>query len=265
MAKLFLKKVIKEKQIEIEKAKKRTPLEKLLQTVLTLPPVRNYREAIFNAQRIGVIAEIKKKVPGTPSWKPRVQLEKLIHAYEDGGALALSVVTDTKYFGGKLSMIEAVKKISGLPVLRKDFIIDTYQLYESRAARADAVLLIAEAIPDKQLSRFIELTGSLGMTPVVEVHSAPDLKRALRAGADVILINNRDLNTLKVNMQTVDRLAKMVPRDNLVIAASGYKTPEEVAKITSDRVRAALIGRALISHKEPAKLLKQIIEAAEKL
>ncbi|MCD4814571.1 indole-3-glycerol phosphate synthase TrpC [bacterium] len=265
MAKAFLKKVVKEKQAEVEKAQKKAPLEKLLNEMLTLPPVRNYREAIFNSQRIGVIAEIKKKVPGSPSWKPRIQMEKLVKAYEAGGAMALSVVTDIKYFGGKLSMIEEVKEYTNLPVLRKDFIVDPYQLYESRAARADAVLLIAEAIPDKKLPRMIEMTGGLGMTPVVEVHCVPDLKRALRAGADVILINNRDLNSLKVNMLTVDRIAKTVPRDNLVIAASGYKTPEDVAKITSDRVRAALIGRALVSHKAPASLIQDIIIAAEKL
>ncbi|MCK5241097.1 indole-3-glycerol-phosphate synthase [bacterium] len=265
MAKSFLRKVVKEKASEVDKSQKRTSLDKLLHTILTLPPVRNYREAIFNTSRMGVIAEIKKKVPGTPSWKPRIQLEKLIHDYEAGGAIALSVVTDTKHFGGKLSMIEEVKKISKLPVLRKDFIVNIYQLYESRAARADAVLLLAEAIPDKQLPRFIEVTRSLGMTPVVEVHAVPDLKRSLRAGADVILINNRDLNTLKVNMQTVDRLAKLVPRDNLVIAASGYKDVEDVLKIASDRVKATLMGKSLISHKTPGKVIQEIIEATGKV
>lgn len=265
MAKSFLRQVIKQKQAEVEKAKKTMPFEKLLQIVLTRPPVRNYREAIFNAQRIGVIAEIKKKVPGTPSWKPRIQLEKLVKAYENGGALGLSVVTDARHFGGKLSLIEEVKRITHLPVLRKDFIVDPYQIYESRAAQADAVLILAEAVPNKQLPRLVQLTTGLGMTPVVEVHAAPDVKRALRAGADVILINNRDMNSLKVNMQTVDRLAKMVPRDNLVIAASGYQKPAEVAAIASNRVCCVLIGRSLISHKKPEQFLQEIISDAEKL
>ncbi|MBN1594920.1 indole-3-glycerol-phosphate synthase [candidate division FCPU426 bacterium] len=265
MAKSFLKKVVKEKIAEIVKAKKRIPLDKLLHTMLGLPPARNFREALFNAPKLGIVAEVKRKAPGKPAWHPRIQLDKLLAAYTTGGALALSVVTETKYFGGKLSMIAEIKHICNLPVLRKDFIVDTYQVYESRAARADALLLIAEAIPDKQLPRFVELTSSLGMTPVVEVHTVPDLKRSLRAGADVILINNRDLNTLKVNMQTVDRLAKMVPRDNLVIAASGYQGPEDVVKISSDRVRAVLIGRALMGHKEPHKLMLDIVEAADKL
>jgi indole-3-glycerol phosphate synthase len=265
MSKSFLRKVIKEKVSEVEKSKKRTSLDKLLHTMLTLPPVRNYREALFNSPRMAVIAEIKKKIPGTPSWKPRIQMEKLIHEYEEGGAIALSVVTDTKHFGGKLSMIEEIKKISNLPVLRKDFIVDIYQLYESRAARADAVLLIAEAIPDKQLPRFIEVCSGLGMTPVVEVHALPELKRSLRAGADVILINNRDLNSLKINMLTVDRLAKFVPRDNLCIAASGYQDVEDVVKITSDRVKATLIGKSLISHKEPHKVIQEIVETTGKI
>lgn len=265
MAKSFLKRVLKQKHTEVAQAKKKVPFDKLLQIVLTLPPVRNYREAIFNTPRIGVIAEIKKKIPGTPSWQPRIQLEKLVKAYEAGGALGLSVVTDAKHFGGKLSLIEEVKKVTRLPVMRKDFIVDPYQIYESRAAQADAVLILAEAIPDRQLPRYVQLTTGLGMTPVIEVHAATDIKRALRAGADVILINNRDLNSLKVNMQTVERLAKMVPRDNMLIAASGYQGPEDVAGIVSDRVRCALIGRSLISHKKPEMFLREIIHQAEKL
>ena len=265
MAGSFLKRVVKEKQLEVERAKKRTSLEKLLHTMLALPPVRNFREALYRAQRIGVIGEVKKKIPNSSSWKPRVQLPKIIEAYEQGGALGISLVTDEKHFGGKLSQIAEIKKLVGLPVLRKDFIIDTYQIYESRAAQADALLLIAETLNKKELPRMIEATVGMGMTPIVEVHTALDLKRALRAGAEVILINNRDLNTLKINMQTVERLAKLAPRDIMIIAASGYKSAEEVAGISSDRVRAVLMGRALISHKQPGVFVQEIREKAEKL
>lgn len=265
MAGSFLKRVVKEKQLEVARAKKRTSLEKLLYTMLTLPPVRNFREALYHAQRISVIGEVKKKVPGSLSWKPRIQLQKIIKAYEQGGAMAISLVTDEKHFGGKLAQIAEIKKLTSLPVLRKDFIIDTYQIYESRAAQADALLLIAEILNKKELPRMIEVTVGMGMTPVVEVHNALDMKRVLRAGADVILINNRDLNTLKINMQTVERLAKMAPRDIMIIAASGYTSAEEVADIGSDRVRAVLMGRALISHKQPEIFIREIREKAEKL
>jgi indole-3-glycerol phosphate synthase len=265
MAGSFLKRVVKEKQLEVERAKKRTSMEKLLHTMLTLPPVRNFREALYRAQRISVIGEVKKKVPGSSSWKPRIQLPKIIKAYEQGGAMAISLVTDEKHFGGKLAQIAEIKKLTSLPVLRKDFIIDTYQIYESRAAQVDALLLIAETLNKKELPRMIEVTAGLGMTPVVEVHTVPDLKRVLRLGADVILINNRDLNTLKINMQTVERLAKLAPRDIMIIAASGYKSAEEVAGISSDRVRAVLMGRALISHKQPESFIQEIITQAEKL
>jgi indole-3-glycerol phosphate synthase len=179
--------------------------------------------------------------------------------------VALSYVTDAKHFDGKLSQIAELKRFCGLPVLRKDFVIDPYQLYESRAAQADAVLLLAEAVPDKLLARLVELTVSLGMTPVVEIHKAPDVRRALRAGADVILINNRDLNTLKLNRQTVDRLAKGIPRDNFVIAASGYSTPEEIAEIESDRVRSVLVGKALLADPRPEQLLRHMAQRAERL
>jgi len=265
MAGSFLKKVVKEKKAELERVKKRVPFESLLQTMLTLPPVRNFREALFAAQRMGVIAEIKKKAPGSSSWKPRIQLEKLVAAYERGGALAMSAVTEPKYFGGDLALLGEIKKHSAVPVLRKDFIVDAYQIYESRAARADAVLLIAESLPDSDLAKFVEVTNSLGMTPVVEIHTAPDLKRAVRAGADVILINNRDLNTLKVNMQTVERLSKLVPRDNMVIAASGYQDPDKITAISSERVRAVLVGKALIDHKTPDLFIRTVLEETAKI
>ncbi len=264
MAGSFLKRVVKEKKGEVEKSKKRLPMEKLLEIMLQLPPVRNFREALYRAGRISVIAEVKKKVPGAPSWKPRLQLQKLVASYEAGGAVALSIVTNEKHFGTKLSQIAELKKMSSLPVLCKDFIIDPYQVYEARAHQADALLLLPEIL-HKDLQRFIELTSGMGMTPVVEVHGLPELKLALKAGADCIMINNRDLNTLKVNMQTVDRLAKAIPRDNLVIAASGYKTAEDVGKIQSDRVTSALIGRTLISAKDPEALLREMRHKAERL
>jgi indole-3-glycerol phosphate synthase len=257
MAGSFLKRVVKEKQMEVERAKKRMPLEALLQSMLALPPVRNFRESLFRPQRRSLMAEIKKRVPDSRTWKPRLSLDKLVPAYELGGARAISVVTDERFFGGKLSLIEDVKKLTSLPILRKDFIIDSYQIYEARAARADALLLIAAIIPDKGLGKLVSLTNSLGMVPVVEVHTQPDLKRATRAGADVVLINNRDLATLKLNMQTVTRLAKLVPRDVSVIAASGYQEVEDLQSLTSERIRAVLIGRAVLESKEPEMFLRQ--------
>lgn len=257
MAESFLKKVVKEKQQEVERAKKRVPVEELLQNMLALPPVRNFRDSLFRPQRRSLMAEIKKKVPGSKTWKPKKTVDKLVHAYEAGGARAISVVTDEKFFGGKLSLIAEIKKMTTLPILRKDFVIDPYQVYEARAARADALLLIAAIIPDKGLGKLVSLTSSLGMVPVVEVHTAPDLKRATRAGADVVLINNRDLATLKVNMQTVTRLAKLVPRDVQVIAASGYTDAEDLEKLASERVRAVLVGRAVLEAKDPDFMLRQ--------
>lgn len=264
MAVSFLKRIVKEKHAEIAHANKKRPHEALLQEMLALPPARTFREQLFRPGRCGLIAEIKRRVPDSRTWKPRLTLERLVAAYEQGGARALSVVTDEKHFGGKLSLIAEVKRLTGLPILRKDFVVDPYQVYESRAARADALLLIAPLLPDKALGRMVHLTLSLGMVPVVEVHTTLDLKRATRAGADVVLINNRDLATLKVNTQTVTRLAKLVPRDVMVIAASGYRDPEDLAAVTSDRVRAFLIGRALLEDKAPDRLLRAMQEACER-
>jgi indole-3-glycerol phosphate synthase len=264
MAGSFLKKIAKEKHTEVAKARKRRPQEVLLQEMLALPPARTFRENLFRPGRRSLIAEIKRRVPDSRSWKPRLPLERQIAAYELGGARAISVVTDEKHFGGKLSLIAEVKQLTGLPILRKDFIVDPYQVYESRAARADALLLIAPLLPERALSRMINLTSSLGMVPVVEVHTTLDLKRATRGGADVVLINNRDLITLKVNTQTVTRLAKLVPRDVMVIAASGYGEPEDLAAVGSERVRSFLIGRALLEAKAPDQLLRAMQEACER-
>lgn len=264
MAGSFLKKLGKAKKAEVEKAKKRVSQTALLEKMLALPPVRNFREVLFRIPRLGVIAEYKKKVPGKRDWKPRGSLENRIALYEEGEALALSVVTEEKNFGGKLGLVGEVKALTSLPVLCKDFIVDPYQIYEARVARADALLLIAELLPDKLLARCVEVTSSLGMTPVVEVHAAPDLKRAMKAGADVLLINNRDLNTLKVNMQTVPRLAKLVPRDITLIAASGYSNLEDVLAIPLDRVRAVLMGRVLLEHKTPDQFMRAVVDQAEK-
>jgi indole-3-glycerol phosphate synthase len=175
MANSFLRKILKEKQQEIERAKKRSSLEDLMKVMLVLPPVRNFRDSLYRPQGKTLIAEVKLKMPSARTFKPKLKLADLVPAYEQGGAKAISVVTDSKFFGGKLGLIDEIKKMTVLPILRKDFIIDPYQVYESRAAKADALLLIAAIIPEKLLPRLVHLTSGLGMVPVVEVHTQPDL------------------------------------------------------------------------------------------
>jgi indole-3-glycerol phosphate synthase len=260
MADSFLRKIVKSKQQEAERAKKRTSLEDLMKVVLGLPPVRNFRDVLYRPQGKTLIAEVKLKMPSVRAFKPKLKLAELVLAYEQGGARAISVVTDNKFFGGKLALIGEIKKMTALPILCKDFIVDPYQVYEARAAKADALLLIAAIIPEKALPKLVNLTTGLGMVPVVEIHTQPELKRALKAGADVILINNRDLTTMKLNFQTVSRLIKLVPKDIAVIAASGYKQAEELTEITSDRLRAFLLGRVLLESKTPDKLLHDMNE-----
>jgi indole-3-glycerol phosphate synthase len=259
MANSFLKKVAKGKKIEVEKFKKRIPHDRLLHAMLNLPPVRNFREGLLRTPYKAMIAEYKRCVPDSRGFKPKLSFEKTLRAYELGGASAISILTDEKFFGGKLSLIAEAKQITGLPILRKDFIIDPYQIYESRAARADAVLLIAALLPEKNLNKMIALTSSLGMAAVVEVRALLDMKRAARAGADLILINNRDLATLKINMQTVSRMVKQAPKDVTLIAASGYQEPDDLEGIESERIRAVLIGRALLETSDPERLLHQFI------
>jgi len=246
----ILKKIIKNKKNEIKIKKEKIPVGDLLQEITKAPSNRNFRE-IFENNPFVIIAEIKKKSPSAGYIKKSISIEKISKIYEKAGAKALSILTDKKYFDGNINYIKEAKKFCALPILRKDFIIDKYQVYESRVARADAVLLIASVLEKKILTNLIKKIRFLNMTPVVEVHSKDDLRKALLSGTDIIGINTRDLKTFKINFSKVKSIIKNIPKDKFVIIESGIESPEDVDELRQfDRINGVLIGTGFMKKSE---------------
>ena len=252
---MILDKIIKNKRKEIEIAKAKHPLDSL-RPFLSLSQ-RNFRRAITAKRGLALIGEIKKASPSGLDVKDFDPV-KIARAYKDAGIAAISVVTDEKYFKGNLSYLKQInREIKRIPLLRKDFIIDEYQVYESRYYNADAILLIAKILAKEQIDNFIDIAKILNMDCVVEIHDEKDLEKVLKTKASIIGVNNRNLDTLRINMGTAPKLIRKMPANKLVIAESGYKTKKDIAKIKK-KVRGVLIGSALMEAKDIAKKIREL-------
>jgi indole-3-glycerol phosphate synthase len=195
---------------------------------------------------LSVIAEHKRRSPSAGPIREDLELEDVVGAYERGGAAALSVLTDAPSFGGRLEDLTRARRASALPLLRKDFIVDPYQLHEALVAGADAVLLIVAALPDSELERLHARAGALGLAALVEVHDGAELERAAAVGATIIGVNNRDLTTLEVDVRTTYALLEHMPAEATVVAESGFRTRSELDQLAAAGVDAVLIGEALM-------------------
>ena len=242
----LLENVISNKREEVEKQKITMPLEVLKRR--KLPGIRDFRKS-FEKGKISLIAEIKKMSPSGGSMRLDLELVKLAQIFERSGAKAISVLTDGRFFGGCIEDLIKVKKAISLPVLRKEFIIDEYQIFESRFLGADAILLIARILGDSQLERFLRIVEELGITCLVEVHSENELERVLRNEAPIIGINNRDLDTLGVDIGNSLRLKQMIPNGYITISESGIKRREDVLKLQGAGFDGMLVGEALLKEK----------------
>jgi len=216
---------------------------------------RFFIENISQPDRLNLIAEIKKASPSQGIIRYDFNAVTLAQIYEEAGADALSVLTEENYFKGNIAFINSIRKKTSLPILRKDFIIDDFQIYESYVYGADAILLIARILTAEQLSAFLDLGHKLGMDCLVEVHNEEDLRKALDAGAKIIGINNRDLSTFQVDLQITARLKPLIPAEKVVVSESGIKTAEDVAFLKDLGVNAVLIGEAFLeSYDIPARI-----------
>ena len=249
----ILDKIITDKKAEVELRKSQVGLEQLKEEVLSLPKCRNFYKAVTKANNrgINVIAEVKKASPSAGLIREDFDAVAIAQTYKKCGADAISVLTDEKYFQGRLEYINQISEAVDLPILRKDFIIDSWQVYESRAAGADAILLIADAIKPGKLMDLMIIAAELTLTVLLEVHEADTLLgvRSLigfpKKGYSVLGINNRNLTTMEVDLNTTSRLAELVDNKNELVAESGIKTRADVEKIKSIGVRAVLIGQVL--------------------
>ena len=249
----ILDKIIADKQEEVRERQARTPLRQLMEQVEKLPRCRNFYKAVTkqNVRGVNVIAEVKKASPSAGLIREDFDPVAVAQVYEQCGADAISVLTDEKHFQGRLEYVAQVKQAVSLPVLRKDFIIDPWQVYESRAAGADAILLIAEALKPGNLMDLMIAAGELSLTVLLEVHEADSLLavRSMigfpRKGYSVLGINNRDLTTMNVDLGTTARLATLLDEGFELVSESGIKTRADVKRLQSIGVRAVLIGQTL--------------------
>lgn len=261
---MLLDEILHQKKEEVERAQKALPLGALIKNLADIELPRGFRRSLRNSQEIAVIAEIKRASPVKGLLCADFDPAGLAGAYEAGGAKAISVITEQRYFKGCPEYLSLAKKSAALPVLRKDFIINDYQVFESRAIGADAVLLIGSILNDGALRRLLGLATSLGMDALVEVHNRTELIRAVESGARIIGINNRDLKTFQVSLSTTLELASDVPGEVLLVSESGISSRKDILMLAAAGVRAVLIGETLVRAHDPCGKLKELLGRTEK-
>ncbi|QGF24488.1 indole-3-glycerol phosphate synthase TrpC [Raineyella fluvialis] len=245
---------------DMEERRALTGQDELARRIEALPPARDPLPA-FRAPGIAVIAEVKRSSPSAGALAEIADPAALAEAYARGGADAISVLTERRRFGGTLADLVAVRARVDIPVLRKDFVVDDYQLYEARAAGADLALLIVASLTDRELAGLHATALDLGLTPLVETHTADEVRRALDLGAALIGINNRNLDTLEVDTATFARLAPLVPDEVVKVAESGVRTPDDVRVFAEAGADVALIGQALVTGGDPVAGVRAMKEA----
>jgi indole-3-glycerol phosphate synthase len=256
---MILSRIIEEKRRVVEEAKRLKPQDELIDEIKNISARSSFKKSISRPHHINLIAEIKKASPSRGRIRGDFNPAKIAMTYQANGASAISVLTDERFFEGKLEYIKTVKEHVSIPVLRKDFIIDEYQLYESVAAGADAVLLIAELFSANELVSFYDLAASLGLDVLLEVHSEEDANKALATGGDIIGINNRDLHSFKVDLSVTQKLLRLLPAGKVRVSESGIKTYEDVMFLRSIGVNAVLIGEAFMESADIASKMREIM------
>ncbi|MFQ5428512.1 MAG: indole-3-glycerol phosphate synthase TrpC [Thermodesulfobacteriota bacterium] len=235
-------------------------LESMASRALAAAPPGDFFAAL-SGTGLKIIAEVKKASPSKGIIRADFDPQALALAYERSGAAAISVLTEEKFFHGKLDYIRLVKDHVRVPVLRKDFILDELEVYESRMLGADAILLIAAILEPGHLADLIALTEDLSMTPLVEVHDRGELEAAVKAGARLIGINNRNLKTFKTNIATTRDLAPLVPEGRVIVSESGINTVEDIKTLMTSGVKAFLVGEALVREKDVGMKLRELLGA----
>ncbi|HSB10420.1 MAG TPA: indole-3-glycerol phosphate synthase TrpC [Blastocatellia bacterium] len=260
----ILDRIVQAKAKRLEEAKKQTPMEILMSRAGSLQsrPGASLSSALRQTERINVIAELKRRSPSKGVICNAFDSVRIAECYASSGAAALSVLTEKDFFEGSLADLSAVRDRVPLPLLRKDFIFDHYQLYEAVMAGANAVLLIVAILEDELLSRLIEFAASLGLDALVEVHSAEEMKRAAQAGASLIGVNNRDLTTFYVDLRTSIELASLAPPRALLVSESGITTGKDIRRLSSAGFNAFLVGEHLMRADDPGEALAQLIAEA---
>lgn len=253
--------ILEAKAREVARLKVENDIHAIREAALALPPGRDLVKSIATCTGVPVIAEIKRRSPSAGKLRDVSDPAPLARSYVAAGAVGISVLTDSQFFGGRIEDLAAVRRAVETPLLRKDFIIDSVQLYEAKLAGADAVLLIVAALAQPLLQQLVNECRELGMTPVVEIHGEGEIDRALAANPGVIGINNRNLMTLEVSLEPALKLTGLLPAGVLVLAESGIQDPQDITLLLSAGVDAFLVGTSLMRADDPAERLRRLIEA----
>ena len=254
-----LAEILAEKQNEVSRLKRAMPTSRDRERL----PLRDFKAAISIPQKINLIAEIKFASPSAGLIREKVDPVSIGRIFQDAGAAAISLLTDQRFFQGDLAQLPRLKKAITLPILRKDFIIDAAQVQEAFFYSADAILLIARILSQQQLAEYIALSRELGMTPLTEVHSGDDLEKAVASGAEVIGINNRDLDSFNVDIHTTFELAPLIPNHCIRVSESGITTEEDIIVLKKTGIHAVLVGSSLMRSKDLARKTKEIVSAGK--
>jgi indole-3-glycerol phosphate synthase len=255
---MILDKIIEVKKGEVNRLKKKISVEKLEESALSMPRSRDFAGAVGSGN-CSIIAEVKRSSPSKGRIREDFDPVEIASLYEKNGAAAISVLTDERFFEGSNSYLSEIRKNVSLPLLRKEFIIDPCQIYETKIIGGDAVLLIARILEEETLKRFIDISKSIGLAAVVEVHSEEEIKKAATAGAVITGINNRNLETFSTDLNTSTKLAPHMPKDGIIISESGIRTREDVESLMQNKISAFLIGETLMREPDPGKKLKELL------
>lgn len=253
---MILDKIVATKKEEVAQAKRNLPLAVLQEAIKKMALCRDFRKAL-NADPCAIIAEVKRASPSRGLLADEFDPVRMAKVYEENGAAAVSVLTDEKYFMGHKNHLAQIRERITLPVLRKDFIIDPYQIYESRAIGADAVLLIVRIL-GSGLRKYLEIARDVGLEPLVEVHNGKELEAALASDARVIGINNRNLDTFVTDTGICRELARFIPRGRTAVAESAIKSRKDIEEITDAGINAFLVGEVLVTAEDAGRKLKEL-------
>ena len=256
---MILSRIIEDKRRVIEESKRLKPQEELVREASNVYLKSSFKKNISRPHHINLIAEMKKASPSKGILRGDFNPAKIAATYQANGASAISVLTDERFFEGKLSHIKDVKERVSLPVLRKDFIIDEYQVYETVVSGADAILLIADLLLADELAHFHKMAVDLGLDVLVEVHNEESIDKAVKANAGIIGINNRDLHTFKVDLDVTQKLIRHIPQNKVIVSESGIKTYEDMMFLKSLGVNAVLIGEAFMESDDIAAKMRELL------
>jgi len=262
---MFLERIVAQTRLDLEQRKQERPLEEMMRLAIAQPPPRDLLETIRpgrSKSKVRLIAEVKRASPSKGLLAPHLDPVELARSYEANGAAAISVLTEPHFFLGSPEYLTAIKQAVNIPVLRKDFIMDEYQVYEARAWGADAILLICAILDDQQLRRLLKAAHDQHMRCLVEVHSAEETRRAVAAGAVVIGINSRDLVTFDMHPSLVRELRQLIPADRVVVAESGIHTAADARRLARYDVQAMLVGESLVKSNDVAMQMRSLLQGA---